>query len=158
MSRTSKTVRRVVTVTDEAGRGSIESDEVLSPVEPSVPSQGVEATVLWVVEDSPAKPEQGATPSSPLWQLGSFHPQGIRWTEMTIHPGAKTIGMHKTDTVDLVLITSGEIWLVMEDGSERRLSAGDSVVQRAAVHDWDNRSDAPCVMSVVIVSAVAKDA
>jgi len=55
-----------------------------------------------------------------------------------------------------VQIVAGEIWLIMEDRAERRLSAGDCVVQRAAVHTWDNRSAAPCTMSVVMVSTLAR--
>jgi uncharacterized cupin superfamily protein len=50
----------------------------------------------------------------------------------------------------------GEIWLVMEDGSERLLRKGDCIVQRATVHTWANRSEAPCTMSVVFLSMIPR--
>jgi len=149
-------VRRVVAATDAAGRGAIESDRAVEPAGPPELPAGVEAAVLWVVEDSPARPDQGETPGSPMWRVGPVPDEGARWTVLTIHPEAAVHGLHKTDTVDLVQVIEGEIWLVMEDGDERLLRAGDCVVQRAAVHTWDNRCDRPCRMSVVMLSTLPR--
>lgn len=60
--------------------------------------------------------------------------------------------MHKTDSVDLVIILQGEVWLMLDEG-ERHLSAGDIVIQRGTNHAWSNRSDAPCLFAVVLVAA-----
>lgn len=59
--------------------------------------------------------------------------------------------MHVTKTVDYLVLLSGELWLVMEDGSEAKLSAGDMVVQRGTVHAWENRSDERCVLAFVML-------
>jgi hypothetical protein len=146
-------VRRVVAATGQEGLGTVQSDGPVAPVGGSSLPHGIEATVLWVVEDSPARPEQGHGAG---WALGTVPDEGARWTSLTIHPGARVRGLHRTDTIDLVQIVAGEIWLIMEDGAERRLSPGDCVVQRAAVHTWANRSAAPCTMSVVMVSTLAR--
>ena len=51
------------------------------------------------------------------------------------------------------IVISGEIYLVLGDAEERRLGPGDTVVQRGAPHAWENRSDEPCVMSAVMMTA-----
>jgi hypothetical protein len=150
---TARPVRRVVAATGRERLGTVLSDEPAAPVSGSSLPHGIEATVLWVVEDSPARPEQGQAAG---WGLGTVPDEGARWTSLVIHPGAHVRGLHKTDTIDLVQILSGEIWLIMEDGAERCLATGDCVVQRAAVHTWTNRSAVPCTMSVVMISTLAR--
>jgi mannose-6-phosphate isomerase-like protein (cupin superfamily) len=60
---------------------------------------------------------------------------------------------HATSTLDYVTVLRGEVTLVV-GGAEVALGPGDSVVQQPGVpHDWQNRSDAPCVMVGVLVSA-----
>ena len=61
-------------------------------------------------------------------------------------------GMHRTDTVDYAVVVSGEIWAVMDEG-ETLLRAGDCLVQRGTSHAWSNRSDRPCRVAFVLVSA-----
>jgi uncharacterized cupin superfamily protein len=58
--------------------------------------------------------------------------------------------MHRTDTVDFVMVVVGEAWLVLEAG-EVHLKAGDCVVQRGTWHAWRNRSAAPCVIAGVMI-------
>jgi quercetin dioxygenase-like cupin family protein len=59
-------------------------------------------------------------------------------------------GMHRTDTIDIVTVVDGEIWVVMDEG-ETCLRAGDSLVQRGTRHAWQNRSDKPCTVSTVMM-------
>jgi mannose-6-phosphate isomerase-like protein (cupin superfamily) len=61
---------------------------------------------------------------------------------------------HATSTLDYVTVLRGQVTLVV-GGAEVALGPGDSVVQQPGVpHDWQNRSDAPCVMVGVLVSAL----
>jgi hypothetical protein len=62
-------------------------------------------------------------------------------------------GLHQTDTVDLVMIISGEMYMLLDDGVEVLLRQGDWVVQNGAPHAWDNRSSAPCVAALVVIGA-----
>jgi mannose-6-phosphate isomerase-like protein (cupin superfamily) len=57
-------------------------------------------------------------------------------------------GRHRTDTIDLLQITSGRVWLVL-DAMEVELGPGDCVVQRGTWHTWENRGDEPVTWSVV---------
>ena len=59
---------------------------------------------------------------------------------------------HATDTIDFVIVLSGEITLILGD-REITLYPGDSVVQRGTPHDWSNRGSEPCVAAGVLLSA-----
>ncbi len=60
--------------------------------------------------------------------------------------------MHDTETLDYVVILSGEITLTT-GGREFLLRPGDVVVQRGAPHDWTNHSPESCFAAVVLISA-----
>lgn len=60
--------------------------------------------------------------------------------------------MHQTQTLDYVVILSGEIYLVMEEG-ETLLQAGDVVIQRGTNHAWSNRSNENCIQLAVLIDA-----
>jgi mannose-6-phosphate isomerase-like protein (cupin superfamily) len=60
--------------------------------------------------------------------------------------------MHATDSVDYLVVISGEMFMVMDEG-EILLRAGDCIVQRGTKHAWSNRGSMPCVMAAVLVSA-----
>jgi len=61
-------------------------------------------------------------------------------------------GLHETDTVDIITVIAGEIVAVVEEG-EVALRPGDSFVQRGTRHTWSNRSDQPCTIVAVMMSA-----
>jgi quercetin dioxygenase-like cupin family protein len=61
------------------------------------------------------------------------------------------LGMHRTDTIDFVVVLSGEVWLRLDE-SEVHLQAGDCVVQRGTWHAWHNRSAKPCLIADVMIS------
>lgn len=66
--------------------------------------------------------------------------------------GKQHPGMHKTNTVDFLVIISGEIWMLLDE-DEVHLRAGDTCVQRGTLHAWSNRSDKPCLLAGVLVDA-----
>jgi len=60
--------------------------------------------------------------------------------------------MHQTQTLDYIIILSGELYLIMEEG-ETLLKAGDIVIQRGTDHAWSNRSDEACIQLAVLIDA-----
>jgi uncharacterized cupin superfamily protein len=54
--------------------------------------------------------------------------------------GGKRTVMHRTQTLDYVVMIEGELVLLLED-CEMTLEPGDVVVQRGTDHAWENRSD-----------------
>ena len=81
-------------------------------------------------------------------------PSGRSWDR-----GGKNIysaGMHKTQSVDYLIVISGEIWLVLDE-EEVCLKAGDSCVQRGTLHAWSNRTEEPCLLAAILLDAVPLD-
>jgi mannose-6-phosphate isomerase-like protein (cupin superfamily) len=62
-------------------------------------------------------------------------------------------GMHTSDTIDVVYVVSGQVWLELDDGAETRLQAGDCVVQNGTRHRWRNHSSEQCVMAIALIGA-----
>ncbi len=60
--------------------------------------------------------------------------------------------MHKTSTVDYLVVLKGEIWAILDD-SEVCLKQGDVMIQRGTNHSWSVRTDAPCLLAAVLVNA-----
>lgn len=60
--------------------------------------------------------------------------------------------MHKTSTLDYIIILKGEIWAVFED-TETLLRAGDVLVQRGTNHAWSVRGTESCLMVAVLIDA-----
>ena len=61
-------------------------------------------------------------------------PGGVMWLELKFD-GGTVQELHRTDSIDLQHILSGEVELVLEEGAVR-LSAGDTVVIPGVVHGW----------------------
>ena len=60
--------------------------------------------------------------------------------------------MHFTDSIDYLVVISGEMNMLMEDG-EVLIQQGDCIVQRGTKHAWVNRGDVPCVIAAVLIDA-----
>lgn len=61
--------------------------------------------------------------------------------------------MHKTQSLDYIVILSGEVYL-MTESDETLLKAGDIVIQRSTQHAWSNRSDEPCIQIAILIDAI----
>lgn len=59
--------------------------------------------------------------------------------------------MHKTPTVDYVVLLSGEISLVLDEGDPVPLKPFDAVVQRGVGHSWLNTGREPALLVAVMV-------
>ena len=139
-----KPARRVVTGHDGNGKSVVVSDGP-PPQHHSMrgPSIGADFIEVW---NSPA-----AVP-----QLTSVEPHEPNEREFTIMPGSghllrilevyplsaggKRTAMHRTRTLDYVVVIEGALVLLLDD-SEVALEQGDVVVQRGTDHAWENRSD-----------------
>jgi len=59
--------------------------------------------------------------------------------------------MHKTPTVDYIVLLSGEISLVLDEGDPVELRPFDAVVQRGVGHSWLNTGHQPALLMCVMV-------
>ena len=60
--------------------------------------------------------------------------------------------MHETKTVDYIILLSGEVTLLLDEG-ERELKPFDVVVQRATNHAWINKGTEPALLAAVLIDA-----
>jgi mannose-6-phosphate isomerase-like protein (cupin superfamily) len=137
--------RRIVTGHDAHGKTVVLSDSSPPQHHPMHgPDVGADFFEMW------------STPSA-VPQLTSVEPREPNEREFTImpatghllrvidiyppHAGGKRTVMHRTQTLDYVVVIEGEVVLVLED-SEVVLKKSDVVVQRGTNHAWENRSAA----------------
>jgi hypothetical protein len=59
--------------------------------------------------------------------------------------------MHVTPTVDYIVLLSGEISLLLDEGEPIKLKPFDAVVQRATNHSWLNTGKEPALLVCVMV-------
>ena len=81
-----------------------------------------------------------------------FRSNGTIFRVLELPPGYPA-HMHKTETVDYVIMLEGECDMILDDGAEVHMNQGDFMVQRATWHGWVNRSDKPCRIVFVLMDA-----
>lgn len=60
---------------------------------------------------------------------------------------------HRTETVDYVVILSGEIDLELDNNEVLHFRPGDTFVNRGGMHTWINRGRNPVVMAEILIDA-----
>jgi mannose-6-phosphate isomerase-like protein (cupin superfamily) len=171
-------VRRVVTGHDRDGKAIFTSDEQVDPLTVALRPDR-EYHRLWGADQVPTFPDDG----SPTAQPSYFPPVGgFRFGLFTVLPGTVPApagldreaalaemeeklpgflphlepdnpGMHTTDTIDFEVVLSGEVILELDDGAEKVLRPGDTVVQNGTRHRWGNRGTEPAVLALVLIGA-----
>lgn len=61
--------------------------------------------------------------------------------------------MHKTDTLDAIILIRGSVDLLLDDGEARSLKPGDVVIQRATNHAWVNVGNETALLVAVLMNA-----
>ena len=142
-------IRRVVTTHDAQDKAVVMVD---APADNSTSRRaGHQSQLIWMTD---------ATPSdlSPHEDMGARDagrpppPGGTIFRVLELQPGVAA-EMHRTDTVDYVIMLEGAIDMEMDDGFEVHLEAGDVLVQRGTYHSWTNRGTVPCRLAAVLVDA-----
>lgn len=170
--------RRIVTGHDASGQSIILFDDMGTNVT-HIPSwEGLYVTELWVTSEMPI--DNGETSDRALRAMKHDpDPSGTIFRLVEVPPESKTtfnasgifmeLGssnkpseadasrhptMHKTNSIDYLVVISGEMIMEMESGSTL-LKGGDCIVQRGTNHAWINMSDKPCLLAAILIDAVA---
>ena len=61
-------------------------------------------------------------------------------------------GMHKTDTVDYIILLSGQVSLILDEG-EVAMESMDVVIQRGTNHAWVNHGNEPAIRAGILIDA-----
>ncbi len=176
-----KRFRRVVTGHDAAGRSVVLKDSDALLLNESPDWAGWSLTGLWLTGQTPASnagdedpitpqsaavlseadsvfvmctlPPEGVLKSLPedqrlrVTRRGPGEPDGVTSGGLETH-----FTMHTTRTIDYIVLVSGELTCLMEDG-EVTLRPGDTLIQRGTRHGWSNRGTELAVFAVVMVKA-----
>jgi quercetin dioxygenase-like cupin family protein len=117
------------------------------------PPSGLVSTLMWCTDTMPCEMPVGENVEDMgARKLGTPPPpNGTRFAVIDFPPGCPP-SMHRTETIDYVIVVSGEIDMDM-DGSTVKLKAGDVVIQRGTNHAWANRGTETARIAVVLVDA-----
>lgn len=144
-------VRLVVTGHSATNQSRVLIDGAATNV--SMRSEGVASTTIWHTERSPANIAIGDTVEDMGARNIGFAPPktGSRLVVIDFPPNNPR-WMHRTETLDYVIVLSGSIDMEMDE-STISLRAGDIVIQRGTNHAWCNRTDRPARLAVVLLDA-----
>ena len=170
-------LRRVVTGHDAQGKSMVAID---GPAGSIIGTGGAGIGEIWITEGTPADNRNPADTSRRPVRLeppanGSVFrffvlapsEKGLSAAELEKQAaeGFKAIGgehcrvdttrdpsMHKTRTVDYVILLDGDVTLILEK-EEVRLKPFDVVVQRGTNHAWRNNRDTRAILAAVLIDA-----
>jgi len=160
--------RRVVTGHSSDGKSAIVADEIVNPIDFG---RGAAIDMVWAIDPDAVVPNAGIPSTAAEWFPA---PGGARVVVLRYQPAGEAPappsenlpdmgltstyesdrpGVHTSDTIDIGVILSGELWLELDDGADTRLTAGDVVIQNGTRHRWQNRSNQPTTMLGVMIGA-----
>jgi mannose-6-phosphate isomerase-like protein (cupin superfamily) len=170
---TAQEMRRVVTGLDDRNHAVVLFDSQM-PLKAVAP--GIIATNFWISETYPpsltkedpsGRPIGTAPPDNGTkFRVVEFAPLDAA-TEARLPPEMLQRGivnapakgipvkhplMHRTRSLDYAVILSGEIDMMLDDGSVH-LRQGDVIVQQATNHAWVNRGTRPCRILFVLMDS-----
>ncbi|HYG27039.1 MAG TPA: cupin domain-containing protein [Caulobacteraceae bacterium] len=161
-------VRRIVTGVDANGRSHIVGDERLELAQ--TPPMGSVVT-LWGMDEVISLPNDGARPAAEGWMPRPHGARLIVWTKevtpSTPPVGAqgeavaaaevtelyKKGGMHRTETIDWVMLVSGRVSCEMDSGDIVEMSPGDVLIQNGTEHRWKNIGDTRAMLIAAVHGA-----
>ncbi|MFY1599685.1 cupin domain-containing protein [Micromonospora sp. WMMD737] len=167
-------VRRIVTGHMPDGETTVIFDNTATEVLEVAGWPGAGVTELWSTDECPADLDQthdrvrpmrhDPTPQGSLFRVVEIPPEtglavdtDAAFEAMgTAHrPDAaaksRHASMHRTDSVDYIVVIFGQMTMLMTDGTEVLLTPGDCVVQQGTTHAWVNRGSEPCVIAAVLI-------
>jgi quercetin dioxygenase-like cupin family protein len=117
------------------------------------PSAGTVSTLIWSSDRTPADIAVGEQIEDLGARIiGTAPPaNGTRFAVIDFPPGNQP-RMHRTETIDYVIVLEGEIEMDM-DNSTVKMKAGDVMVQRGTNHAWANRSNRRARVAFVLIDA-----
>ena len=144
-------IRRVVTGHDKNNVAKVIMDGPATNAKGG--ASGATSTLIWSTDSTPADCSVGEhVEDLGARIIGTPPPEnGSRFAVITFPPGNPG-RMHRTETIDYVIVMMGELDMDMDD-STVKLKAGDILVQRGTNHSWVNRGTEVARAAFVLVDA-----
>jgi quercetin dioxygenase-like cupin family protein len=144
--------RRVVTGVNPSGKSVIVSDGSV-PKDSTFSEIGIGSGCdLWIVNHVPADLNDQSDPLVGYVLKEWPSPGEVIARMFTWLPGFE-YPMHHSDTIDILFVISGQVELILDEGSTV-LGSGETVVQCGTNHGWRVVGNEPCTFACVLISAV----
>lgn len=156
MGSDSTTARRVVTGVDEDGKSYVWLDGDVPKNAFFNSTERMRIRTIWATDDVPAPLQKKHDPMVDWFPEHEWFPKtGVHFIYLTLEPGV-TNSMHASETIDCLVIVSGQIELILEKGSTI-LGPGDCLVQRGTQHGWRVIGDEPCTFAGILIAKKPED-
>jgi len=144
-------IRRIVTGHDAGKVAKVLMDGPAGNVK--FPAPGTASCTVWCTDETPADVAVGERIEDFGARELTIPPpaNGSRFGIVDFAPGNARF-MHRTETIDYVIVMAGEIDMDMDD-STVKLKAGDVMVQRGTNHAWVNRGQTTARVAFVLIDA-----
>jgi quercetin dioxygenase-like cupin family protein len=135
-------------LTERVPADNTDARDLLAGQDPQLcpPAGGVK--VRWFT----VPPEADAPPAAEREAVAALSFAAVGATQARVdtrrHPN-----MHKTDSVDYIVLVRGEVDMLLDAGEVRALKPGDVVVQRGTNHAWVNHGSEPALLVAVLIDA-----
>ena len=172
-------LRRIVTDNDGAGRSRLLIDgaaaKLIAVEEAGLaeiwtaglqPNKLFDATDRLSVEDLKLEPDQGAVKVRWFTSPPEDTSKTAEEREAAAAFGFGAVGashcrvdtarhpmMHKTDSLDVIVLVKGEVDLLLDEGEPVSLKPGDVVIQRASNHAWINKGSETALLVAILINA-----
>jgi mannose-6-phosphate isomerase-like protein (cupin superfamily) len=169
--------RRIVTGHDARGKSIIVSD---GPANAAFDEHGGGTAEFWVTDSTPADNKAPGDPAQrprrlepppggTVFRYFSIVPESTftpaQWEEHAARlfeaigashcrvDTSRNPGMHRTKTLDYIILLEGEVDLIVDEGEPVRLKPFDVVIQRGTNHAWVNPGTKPALLVAVLIDA-----
>ena len=147
--------RRVVTGVDEDGKSYVWLDGDVPKNAFFTSTERITSRTIWATDTVPAPLQKKHDPMVDWFPEHEWFPKaGVHFITETAKPGSYP--MHASETIDCLVIVSGQIELILEKGSTI-LGPGDCLVQRGTQHGWRVIGDEPCTFAGILIAKKSED-
>ena len=140
-------VRRVVTGHDANGKAVVLIDDVPTS---KLNTPGTQQTVFWMTRGFLVDNDASVDTREDIDGITVSGGSVFRVVEYA--PGRPPRN-HRTDSIDYAIVMRGEIDMELDDGASVHLRAGDVLVQRGTIHNWQNNGSEPCLIAFILIDA-----
>ena len=149
-------VRRVVIGYNADGESVVKTDEQLT----AASRGGVAGVFGWEMRSTDQMPIDNSAAADAAQRAG-FVPQNRNYVGTgggtllrtdEFDPGAARF-THRTETLDYIIMPSGEIDLELDSGEVVHLKSGDVLLNRGMMHTWVNKGSVPAIMAAAMIDA-----
>jgi quercetin dioxygenase-like cupin family protein len=153
MSGAPQPIRRIVTGHDAKGSAKVIMDGAAQNARTGS-SPGQFTTLMWCTDSMPAAMPLGEdVEDMGARKLGTYPPENGTRFMIAEYPPGNHPRMHRTETIDYIIVLDGEIDMELDEGRMVSMKRGDVMVQRGTYHAWINRGPDVCRMVFVLIDA-----